>query len=328
MEQDTDSQTRTVKLRVPPAAYTHPIIALGATRAETEMIWTEKFPRLYGYNLVDRAKPGAVVLGEDPVARNQYGPRLLMAVQNVGKGRTMAFTSDTTRSWGRDFETIWGERIDPALPLTEQNCDSRYYRQFWVNAVRWLAAGRIGRTNNPVSLELAQSFCQPAERVAANIKVQDEELQPISGADVFLHLAVPGQTNLAFKAAFDRVTQTYQADVIAPADGNFMVTAAAWLNGRKLGEDRQLLVCQSMDREMADLRAKPDLMANLARASGGQAYSLSDPAGATVAAMFGNPPPASTEYRRTPLWDRWWWLGLIILLLTVEWSVRRWNGLA
>ena len=75
----------------------------------------------------------------------------------------MAFTSDTTRTWGKDFETLWGERINPALPLNEFNCDSRYYRQFWVNAIRWLAAARIGRTNSAVTLELAQSYCLPDE---------------------------------------------------------------------------------------------------------------------------------------------------------------------
>ena len=67
---------------------------------------------------------------------------VLLAVQEIGKGRMMAFTSDTTSSWGRDFETTWGEKISPNGRLTEYNCDSRYFRSFWVNAVRWLAAAR------------------------------------------------------------------------------------------------------------------------------------------------------------------------------------------
>src|SRR5258708_19116469 len=187
----------------------HPLMALGATREETEQIWTEKFPALYGCNLVDRAKPGATVLGVDAVGRNQYGPRLLLAVQNVGKGRSMAFTSDTTRSWGRDFETTWGEPINPALPLTERNCDSRYYRQFWVNAVRWLASGRIGRTNSPVTLELAQSYCSPEEKVEATVKVRDAQLRSVEGAEVTLVLTDTSKSNPPVKAVFDRVSQAY-----------------------------------------------------------------------------------------------------------------------
>ena len=328
MEQDNDSQARRITLQVPVSALSHPVMAIGATPEETEQIWTEKFPVLYGCNLVDRPKPGATVLGVDAAARNRYGPRLLLAVQNVGKGRSMAFTSDTTRSWGRDFETIWGEPINPALPLTERNCDSRYYRQFWVNAVRWLAAGRIGKTNNPVVLELAQSYCSMGDRVAANVKVRGNDLAVIDNAEVALCLSTSGQTNVFFKAAYDRINQAYEADLIPPRDGTFTVTAAALQKSQKLGEDRQLLVCESGDREMADLRAKPDLMQNLARISGGRALSLSDKSASGLSSIVGNPPPAEIEYRHTPLWDRWWWLGFIVLLLTIEWSVRRLTGMA
>jgi uncharacterized membrane protein len=328
MEQDNDSQARTITLRVPTEALAHPVMAIGGSREENEQIWTEKFPPLHGCNLVDRAKPGATILGVDSVARNRYGPRLLLAVQNVGKGRSMAFTSDTTRSWGRDFETIWGEPINPALPLSERNCDSRYYRQFWVNAVRWLAAGRIGKTNNAVVLELAESYCAPGETVAANVKVRGKDLAAVDSADVVLCLATSGQTNVFVKAAYDPVNRSYQADLLPPRDGTFTVNAMASLKGQKLGEDRQLLVCETSDREMADLRANPSLMDNLARISGGKTFSLVDKSGADLSAMFGAPPPADIEYRHTPLWDKWWWLGLILLLLTVEWSVRRLSGMA
>lgn len=328
MEQDNDSQARPITLRVPAAALAHPVMAIGGTPQETEQIWTEKFPMLYGCNLVDRAKPAATVLGVDAVARNRYGSRLLLAVQNVGKGRSMAFTSDTTRSWGRDFETLWGEPINPALPLTERNCDSRYYRQFWVNAVRWLAAGRIGKTNNPVVLELAQSYCATGERVAANVKVRGSDLGLVEDAQVALCLSTTGQTNVFVNAPFDRVSQSYEADLAPPRDGTYTVTATALQQGRKLGEDRQLLVCETIDREMADLRAKPDFMEDLARISGGKALSLSQTSGAQLASVLESPTPADIEYRHTPLWDKWWWLSAILLLLTVEWSIRRLTGMA
>jgi uncharacterized membrane protein len=327
MEQENDSHARPITLKVPAAAFAHPVMAIGSTREETEQIWTEKFPTLYGCNLVDRAKPGAVVLGVDRAARNQYGPRLLLAVQSVGKGRSMAFTSDTTRTWGRDFETLWGEPINPALPLTERNCDSRYYRQFWVNAVRWLAAGRIGKTNNPVVLELAESYCSTGEKVAASVKVHGNDLVPLATADVSLCLSTTGQTNVIVQAAYDRVNQEYQADLVPPRDGSYIVTATANLAAKKLGEDRQLMVCESGDREMSDLRAKPELMEDLARISGGKVLSLTDKS-AHLSGIFGTPPPANIEYRHSPLWDKWWCLSLFLLLLTVEWSVRRLTGMA
>lgn len=328
MEKENDSQVRSIHMRVPASAYSHPLMALGATRQETELIWTKKLPVLYGCNLVDRAKPGAVVLGEDLAARNAYGPRLLLAVQNIGKGRSMAFTSDTTRSWGKDFETLWGEPIHSELPLTERNCDRRYYRQFWVNAIRWLAAGRLTRTNQPVTLELAQSYCLTNDRVAATITIRDKEHRLATTNEVVLTLSSEGRSNLVVKAALDRASQTYRADIAPPRAGDYIVTATAMSKGQKLGDDRQLLVCESADIEMADLRARPQLMAEIARTSGGQALAVKEKGAMHAPSVIGALPPATLEYRRTPLWDRSYWLGLLLLLLAVEWSVRRFNGMA
>ena len=93
------------------------------------------FPGFSGQNTVNRAKPGARVLAFNADQSNDYGPLVVFAVQQIGRGRTMAFTSDTTQSWGSRFHTKFGTPEDPNL----------YYRRFWNQAVRWLAADRIRR---------------------------------------------------------------------------------------------------------------------------------------------------------------------------------------
>jgi hypothetical protein len=313
---------------VPPSVLSHPLIALGSSREETQNIWTKKLPYLYGLNLVDRAKPGATVLAVDPTSGNAYGPALVLAAQEIGKGRSLAFTSDTTRTWGRDFETKWGERINPSLPLTESNCDLRYYRQFWVNAIRWLASGRMSRTNSPVTLELSQSYGYPNETIAATVTVRDKEMNEIANADVALIVAASGKTNSMVKAAYDSTTRSYLANISSSIPGAFTVTARANLKGGKLGEDKQLLMCEDVDRELADVRANPTLMSSLARLSGGKMISMTENNPASIASLFSNVPPATVEYRHTPLWNRWWWLATIVGLLTVEWIMRRLMGMA
>ncbi len=141
-------------------------------------------------------------------------------------------------------------------------------------------------------------------------------------------LSSGGQTNPPVKAVFDRVSQSYVAELTTRQAGDFLVTALATAQGRKLGEDHQLLVCESGDRELADLRARPELMADLARLSGGRSLTLGDKIGPEVTSLFGAPPPETVETRRSPLWDRWWWLGSVLALLALEWTVRRLNGLA
>jgi hypothetical protein len=69
-------------------------------------------------------------------------------------------------------------------------------------------------------------------------------------------------------------------------------------------------------------------MENLSRISGGKALALSETSDSRLGSIFGVPAPADIEYRHTPLWDKWWWLSAILLLLTIEWSVRRLTGMA
>ena len=322
MEGAFDNEANPTQLRVAANAWSHPLVNIGGTPENTRRIWTERFPTLYGYNRVERAKPGATVLGtgDDGV--------ILLAVQQSGRGRTMAFTSDTTRSWGRDFETLWGEPIRRDRGFDEDNCDSRYYRSFWVNAVRWLAAGKSGRTNQPVVLELSQGYGSPGDSVTATVRVRDTAQRELPNAEVSLFLSTGGLSNLVATARYDATARAYRATIPMPSVGTHILSAVATIRSNRLGDDRQLLVSEVIDRELADLRARPDIMASIARASGGTAFDVAttppDNLGATLAKL----PPPTEELRRTPLWDKLPWLLTALGLISTEWLLRRWRGLA
>ncbi len=115
----------------------------------------------------------------------------------------MAFTSDTTRSWGADFETLWGEPRNPKWLVSEDNCDSRYYRRFWVNAIRWLAAGRSSRTNPPVLLDLSSAYVTPGATASASIRVRDQAQHEITDAEVTLYAGTGSSSNAVAVARYD-----------------------------------------------------------------------------------------------------------------------------
>jgi uncharacterized membrane protein len=325
MENDRDLKYQAFKMVVPTEALTHPLVAIGGALPETRAIWNEKFPSLYGYNRVGRAKPGAVVLGVDLTERSAYGPRIILAAQQVGRGRTMAFTSDTTRSWGRDFETLWGEKINPSGALTEANCDSRYYRRFWINAIRWLAAGKLGASNAPVTMELSQTVCRPGDKVEATVRVLDQTMKETGDAQVDLVLEGTA-TNQFFLAAYDPAARLYRAQLTPAVAGDFSVIATAKIRQTKRGEDKQLLSCEQSDLEMEKVQANPDLMARIAKAAKG--FTVATSAGEDLKGLFANNPPVTVEIRKEPLWDKAKWLVIIAGLLTLEWVVRRLRGLA
>jgi len=85
---------------------------------------------------------------------------------------------------------------------------------------------------------------------------------------------------------------------------------------------------EEVEREMTEIRAQPDLMARLAKLSGGQSFPATAANPKNITATFANKPEDLVEYQRRPLWDKAWLLGTLLGLLAVEWSLRRWKGLA
>ena len=328
MEGAFDSSKEDFQPKVPRAAWTHPIVAIGADPEETRKIWTDKFPTLHGINRMERAKPGAQVLAYADNAPQGFDGDVLLAVQEVGRGRTMAFTSDTTRSWGADFETLWGEPRNPKWPVTEDNCDNRYYRRFWVNAIRWLAAGRSSRTNPPVVLDLSNAYITPGATASASIQVRDQTQREVTDAEVTLFAGSGTSSNAVGVARFDPTRRAYVAPVSLQRAGTFVISAVARRGEEWLGVDRQLLVAESVDPEMADLQARPTVMDAIARAGEGLAHRVEDTPASGLESLWKDLPAPTVEFHRKPLWDRPVFLAILLGLLVLEWSLRRWKGLA
>jgi hypothetical protein len=160
------------------------------------------------------------------------------------------------------------------------------------------------------------------------VKVRDAEQHEIANAQVSLLLASNGKTNPPVRAQYDAATRSYTAEIRAPSAGTFTVMAVASAGAARLGDDCQLLVAESLDLEMGDVRARPDFMAKLAKDSNGENFQLVKNVSVSPAYAFAKAPPPSIEYRRTAAWDKAVWLTLILGLLAGEWALRRAKGLA
>ncbi|MGD0090333.1 MAG: glutamine amidotransferase, partial [Planctomycetota bacterium] len=130
-------------------AWSHPIMQVEKDEEKNRAAWA-RLPQFHGFSKTTRPKPAATVLAvvaEDDF-ETLYGPAILLAVQPFGNGRSMAFTSDTTGSWGTEWEDSWGP--EGAEDLNTRNL---YFKNFFKNTVRWLAHYRMQAPNQIVTLE-------------------------------------------------------------------------------------------------------------------------------------------------------------------------------
>ena len=79
---------------------------------------------------------------------------------------------------------------------------------------------------------------------------------------------------------------------------------------------------------MASSLSRCSVMSAVARVGEGVAHTISDTEPRGLEALWQDLPQPWIEFQRKPLWDRPIFLGLLLGLLVLEWSLRCWKGLA
>ena len=292
------------KIKLTPDGLRHPVMRVQTTESGTQGSWDE-LPPASGMNMV-RVKQGATVLLAHPTLKVDGQPAPVLALWDHGRGRAMAMMTDDSWTWAFT-----------ARRTGEQN---RHYDRFWGNALRWLV-----RDPDLTSLQISADppTVEPGHPVGAVVTARQPDYQPAASAEVRVDL---------FSIADRRVLQTRTAAagpdgvarvVFEPVPpGAYKLRATARLGGRDLGEAEDAVAVRSVGPEMADASVRTELLADIARATGGRAYQL--PMGGFPDAPLLDPPLIEVgRSKDAPLWDRWGWLVALAVLLGGEWFLRR-----
>lgn len=169
-----------------------------------------------------------------------------------------------------------------------------------MNAIRWLAAGRSSRTNPPVLLDLSSAYVTPGATASASIRVRDQAQHEITDAEVTLYAGTGSSSNAVAVARYDPTRRAYVAPVTLQKPGTFIISAVAQRAGESLGVDRQLLVAESVDPELADLQARPAVMEGVAQSGDGMALRVEDTHPRGLEALWGELPRPWIEFFASP----------------------------
>ncbi len=253
-------------------------------------------PPLPGYFRTAQQRPGTTVLVESAT-----GAPVVVA-GTYGAGKVLAALS----------ASFW--RLD--LMSSGVDGQPQTIRTFWQDAAKWLALNDAG---GRVRASTERPVYRAGEEVIFAVQVFDELLKPQSAATV--------QIALAGRDVFDLQPQGaghYRgvASGLAPGTYEYEVRAA---DQAAIGTATGRFVVEEYSVELGDLRADPLLLGELARASGGRAYSLAD-----WEDMLKQLAPRKRWVEKAevvPLWGPLWPALLAIALLAVEWFGRKRSGM-
>jgi len=295
---------------------------------------TKTLPTLLGNVVVAGAKDSAEVLAIHPDRPGPDGkPQVILAVEQYGKGRSAVFTADTTYRW--------------YLPLRGMGQDSPYNR-FWGQLVRWLAGEDVRNRQRGAGVEalLNKSAFQLGETVHVRAMIRDESGDATRYAQVNIALQRAGASGKPEQMPMPPVeshTGMYSVEIPGLANGDWTAEIVASKDGKELGRETIKFSVLPPADEMMKIAANPKLMAEIASATGGFAYPLSQFNDLADQLIQGDPTSGAAKEQSVPLsnairamlalighdpgWARKFdfpMQGAIVMsLLTGEWILRR-----
>ncbi len=197
------------------------------------------------------------------------------------------------------------------------------YRHFFQNMIRWL---QIEQSSDLIRVRSDQSTYHFGDEVHLVAQIVDARFQPVDDAEVELGIT-SGETGGTENTLYLTLTGkgSYSGAFRPEKAGDYRVQARIRRNGALLGEATHLFSVGSYNEELSDVALKESLLRRLAQLSGGN-YAPPDSAAALIAAIQG----ASLHRTLTndvELWNRGTLLAAILLLLALEWFLRRRKGM-
>ena len=283
----------------------NPLMALADEPRENLMRW-EKLPALAGYSRVQRAKAGATVLAVHPTDRNEFGNRILIATHNYNAGRVMVFTPVSPWNW--------------QMHLSHEDDN---HERFWRQTAKWLTTVQ----KDQLKLDIPKTSYALKEAVIINATAYNHQFELTNQAKV--RAIITDENGRKRELTLEQVLGQeglYTARFSPPRRGEYRVTLVGELGGKSLGEQSGLFEVAESYAEFTNAELNTQLLQTLANTSGGKYYTLED------ASEMANHIPlvesATSQLVDEEIWDMPLIFATVILLLGLEWFLRKRRSLA
>jgi len=281
----------------------HPITRLGGSDDDTKRIW-QILPGQYWSHPVYKVKPGARVLAvsSNPMRRTVNGHRQpLVVAQSVGAGRSLYI----------GIEASWRWRYVH---------DGYYHRRFWARAMRYLASMRTRR----IVITTGGSQFAAGEKITIEVKAFDKEYKPLTDKTFTVEMidTATGKSEVIELPAVDveKKPGRYKRTIVARRTGTFKLTALR--SGADLPDDvkAKQIVVELPQAEARRPEADPETLRSIASRED-RFLEIQDVG--RLAELIPHGRLKTTRQQIHKLWDCPLTLILIVLLLTIEWIVRK-----
>jgi len=284
----------------------HPVTSLAPGEGANEAAWTA-LPPLPGLNFTSPlpASDGARVLLEAPTLLVGGRPAPVVAVREVGAGRSLSVTTDGTWYWG--------------FVAAGDGQGGRAHQRFWNGALRWLVRDP---SLTPLQIQPDRPAVEPGEPVGFSVAVRGPDYGPAPGTAVAGELVAEDGRVVGRAEARAGSDGSARLEFPAPPPGAYKLQATAEVAGTPVERGAAAVAVRASGAEDSDAAPRPELLRQVAEATGGTFTRL--PQSGLPELRLREPEVVEVGRKRDePLWDRWWYLAILAGALGGEWLLRR-----
>jgi hypothetical protein len=264
-------------------------------------------PPVFITNSVIQAKPESEVIVKARLNNVSLNTPLILS-RRIGNSRSIALLANGIWKW--------------KLQTTTKQLN--LFDSFIYNSVKWL---RSFDEQKQVSIKTLKKLYALGEPVEFSAQIHDAAYNPVTDAEVKVQITHNNKTdeiilNSIGSGLYEGAYQTNQT-------GDFTFNGTAERNNKKLGSDRGSFNIGEIDIEQLNPRMDYEFLTSLANNTGGRFfyYQRMQNLFPVIKNIQKNASREKTELSEIRLWSSEWLLIIIIVLLGLEWFIRKQSGM-
>ncbi len=283
----------------------HPL--LNIETAATYEGWSQ-LPPVFKTQTQFRPKIESEILATVKIQNIQIGEPLILT-RNINRYKSAAITG-----YG-----LWRWRL-----LAQGNASTeRLYASFLSNTIKWLTTKEDDKKVHVVPVKDAFATTDQIEFTA---QVYDDQYRQLDDAEV--NVAIKSDTDQT-KIILEAVGNgRYEGVITNLSEGDYVYSAIASTKGRVVGEDRGKFSVGKMNIEFLDTKMNKQLLEQIAFKTGGM-YADIENVDIIIKSLSSKKyePQKITTITKVQLWNWEYVALLVVLLLSMEWFIRKRNGM-
>ncbi len=256
-----------------------------------------------------RAKPEAELLATTRIQNVTTNEPFLLS-RNVNRKKSLALLGYGVWRW-----KMLTENIPSSETLLEE---------FMSNAVRWLTTREDDRLVRVQPTRQSFGGQDPIEFAG---QVYSETYQPVDDAQILV--TISGGTQANEMRLSPSGSGQYEGTLESLPEGDYHFTASVRRDGKEIAGDRGTFAVGGLNLEFQETRMKKAVLEQLAIRTGGRYYSPGTVGNLAtdIAALPEFKARERIQSDDIELWNRGWMLGVVVGLFSIEWFIRKRNGM-